>query len=64
MPAIKINSSTNTPAMISLEIEKKKDQIRTVASTVLDGQEQFLDVYLMEMVRLKEAFLDDGEDIA
>lgn len=64
MPAIKINSSTNTPAMISLEIEKKKDQIRTVASTALDGQEQFLDVYLMEMVRLKEAFLDDGEDIA
>ncbi len=64
MPAIKINSSTNTPAMISLEIEKKKDQIRTVASTVLDGQEQFLDVYLMEMVRLEEAFLDDGEDIA
>jgi len=64
MPAIKINSSTTTPAMISLEIEKKKDQIRTVASTVLDGQEQFLDVYLMEMVRLEEAFLDDGEDIA
>jgi hypothetical protein len=53
-----------TPAMISLEIEKKKDQIRTVASTALDGQEQFLDVYLMEMARLEEDFLDDEEDIA
>lgn len=64
MPAVKVNSNTIAPAMINMEIEKNKDQIRTVASTALAGQEQFLDVYLMEMARLEEAFLDDEEDIS
>ena len=63
MPAIKVNSNADTPTMVKMEIEKKKDQIRTLASTVLEGQEQFLDVYLLDMVRLQEAFLDE-EDIA
>ena len=63
MPAIKVNSNRNTQSMVNLEIEKKKDQIRTLASTVLEGQEQFLDVYLLELVRLQEAFLDE-EDMA
>ena len=49
--------------MVKMEIEKKKDQIKTLASNVLEGQEQFLDVYLLDMVRLQEAFMDD-EDIA
>jgi hypothetical protein len=63
MPAIKVNSNADTPSMVKMEIEKKKDQIKTLASNVLEGQEQFLDVYLLDMVRLQEAFMDD-EDIA
>src|SRR5579862_36112 len=48
MPAIKANSNVAAPSIINMEIEKKKDQIRTLASPVLEGpgQEHFLDAYL------------------
>lgn len=66
MPATKANLKAATPSMATIEIEKKKTQIRTMASDALagPGQEHFMDVYLLEMVRLQEAFMDDDQDIS
>ena len=52
--------------MATIEIEKKKTQIRTLASDALagPGQEHFMDVYLLEMVRLQEAFMDEDQDVS